>query len=384
MLPDDAPLQRGNSYGRGPRPPTMIERHNQNMATFAAIPTTYQSTGNSYGSANPFNDYSAQSSPSFSPGTYVPNSAMSPPPMAHYANAAPYYNPVMQSPVGSPDTVTSYGGAAYDAHGNLVRSPSNAAAPMLSRNNSVLHPDENPDYLTRASVTPFQAAQYAAISKQLNIPPPQPLQQVSEAEETEGNNTYQGNPLVARSVSVVSPFEDPQANTTQNSADAAKSINEEKFEASRPSSEFYPSLEPAPRVPSTPPSLPEIKMMSGTFSPVTSNFPVTPSPRKGSFDVGSGRASPKVDLPQLSPVASSPQRAQFVEGLEARAHDGHETPVEIGFIESTPKADAQPSAETATQAEHKAEVPKTEAAPKVPVTKRPETLYSDDDAYGGF
>ncbi|KAL5536744.1 hypothetical protein ACEPAF_567 [Sanghuangporus sanghuang] len=393
---DDASLQRGNSSGRGgPRPPTMFERHNQNITAFAAIPTTYQSSSNSYGSANPFSDYASHSSPSFTPGMYVPSPATSQAPAVHYANASPYHNPTSQSPVGSPATIASYGGAAYDAHGNLVRVPSNAAASMLARNNSVLHPDENPDYLTRASVTPFQAAQYEAISKQLNIPPPKSLQQVSEADETEAiNRVNQGNPLstqIRNSAPFVSPFEDHQLNTIQSSAGAVAFEKDEKLEPSRPSSEFHSAPEPASRVPSMPPSLPEIRMMSGSFSPVAYNFPVTPSPRKGSFDVASGRASPKVDLPPLSPVTTSPQRAQFVEGLEARAHDGHETPVEIGFIgkdESATRTDVAPSAQTTNQAEVRIEVPKTEnfktEAPKAPVPKRPETVYSDEDAYGGY
>ncbi|KAL5492572.1 hypothetical protein ACEPAI_4019 [Sanghuangporus weigelae] len=376
---DDTSLQRGNSSGRGgPRPPTMFERHNQNIAAFSAIPTTYQSGSNSYGSANPFSDYASHSSPSFTPGMYVPSPTTSPAPAVQYANASPYYNPTSQSPVGSPVTIASYGGAAYDAHGNLVRVPSNAAASMLARNNSVLHPDENPDYLTRASVTPFQAAQYEAISKQLNISPPKPLQQVSEADETEATNRVnQGNPLSTQgrvSAPLVSPFEDHQLNTIQSGVGVVAFDKDDKLEPSRPSSEFHSAPEPASRVPSMPPSLPEIRMMSGSFSPVAYNFPVTPSPRKGSFDVASGRASPKVDLPPLSSVTTSPQRAQFVEGLEARAHDGHETPVEIGFIgkdESATRTDVLPSAQTTKQA-------------AAPVLKRPETVYSDEDAYGGF
>ncbi|KAL5513339.1 hypothetical protein ACEPAH_3738 [Sanghuangporus vaninii] len=393
---DDASLQRGNSSGRGgPRPPTMFERHNQNIAAFATIPTTYQSSSNSYGSANPFSDYASHSPPSFTPGMYVPSPATSQAPAVNYANVSPYYNPASQSPVGSPVTIASYGGAAYNAHGNLVRVPSNAAASMLARNNSVLQPDENSDYLTRASVTPFQAAQYEAISKQLNIPPPMSLQQVSEADETEATNRVnQGNPLstqIRDSAPFVSPFEDHQLNTIQSGAGAVAFEKDEKLEPSRPSSEFHSAPEPASRVPSMPPSLPEIRMMSGSFSPVAYNFPVTPSPRKGSFDVASGRASPKVDLPPLSPVTTSPQRAQFVEGLEARAHDGHETPVEIGFIgkdESATRTDVPPSVQTTKQAEVRTEVPKTEGfeteAPKAPVPKRPETVYSDEDAYGGF
>ena len=126
--------------------------------------------------------------------------------------------------------------------------------------------------------------------------------------------------------------------------------------------------------------------MNGTFSPVSCGFPITPSPRKGSFNVHSGRASPKVDLPPLSPVPSSPQRARFVDGLEARAHDGHETPVEFGFVEkdsrsSDQAAGAKPEISKANVVKSE-EVPKS--GPKGVVDKRPETIYSDEDAYGGL
>lgn len=382
---DNASLHRGSSNGHGPRPPTMFERHHQNITAFGVPPPNgYQPPMRSYSAPNAYNDLSAvQPPPSFVPGMYMPSSTASQAPPAQYANVSPFYNPSIQSPVGSPATVTSYGGAAFDAQGDgVVRAPSNAAASMLSRNNSLQQSQyrAESDYadLTRASVTPFQAAQYEAISRQLNIPPPKPLHQVTEAEEEEEARRAVRDSLplpfpdepTARPSTEASPFADPHVGSSvQDTNHAAADEDDGQVNSTIPSM-LVPGATPSPRITSQPPSLPEIRMMSGSFSPVAYSFPVTPSPRKGSFDIHSGRASPKVDLPPLSPVTTSPRRAQFVEGLEARAHDGHETPVEIDFV-----ADDKSSAKT----EAKPESAKMNASPK-----RPETVYDDEDAYGGI
>ncbi|KAI5123217.1 hypothetical protein M0805_003982 [Coniferiporia weirii] len=399
-LRDDEPssLYRGNSGGRGPRPPTMIER--RNMAGFTSQPMSAPQPSYPFGSPSPFNDFaSPQPSPSFGPGQIIPSF----PPahmegQAQYANAAPFFNPSFQSPMGSPVTVASYGGAAFDAQGRLVRMPSNAATPTLSRGNSMAHPHhpgspplpEDAEYadLSRASVTPFQAAQYAAISKQLNIPPPMPLHQVTEGDEHEeyGQNlpVYEDN---SGSPMDLSPFDDPRSDVKHSFRDNAG----DDLKPSRPSSEFHSvnpialTREPSTRITSIPPTLPELQMIQRAFSPVDYNFPATPSPRSATFDAPSmrnpagamqepsplGRASPKIDLPPLSPVPHSPQRAQFVSGVESHAHNGRETPVEIGFVAE--------SGVVAPASKH-AEPPRTQVSEK----RRPETLYDDEDAYGGF
>ncbi|KAH8110809.1 hypothetical protein DFH11DRAFT_1800800 [Phellopilus nigrolimitatus] len=342
------------------------------------------------------------SSPSFVPGQYIPSRSPAPP-GAQYANAAPFFNPSFQSPMGSPVTVASYGGAQFDAHCRLMRTPSNATAPMVSRGNSFaqpqhpgsLQPAEESDYadLSRASVTPFQAAQYAEISKQLNIAPPTPLHQVSEVNEAE---EYEHVDRQRKPSMESSPFDDPRAGSTRSSGNVDDAM---KFNPSRPSSEFHPAnsfahpADPSPRVASVPPTLPEFEPTERAFSPI---FPVAPSPRKPSFDMPNpyaaedvaaehssiGRVSPKVDLPPLSPVLSTPQRAQFMNGLESDAHNGRETPVEIGFVAESPKLSQAPSPAPAP-------APAASVAPakdqgQAPGHKRPDTMYDDEDAYGGF
>lgn len=257
---------------------------------------------------------------------------------------------------------------------------------MVSRSNSVAHTHylaEESDYadLSRASVTPFQAAQYEAISKRLNIENPSgnTLQQITEADGADESHRASKQSLGAYATPAkpsidVSPFDD-QHESYGKGTEAAQ-VDEDLMKPSRPSSEFHPMNsftlpeDPSPRVTSKPPSLPEIHMEYSTFSPVSYSFPMTPSPSKASFDVQSGRASPKVDLPPLSPVTTSPQRAQFVEGDESFAHNGRETPVEIGFVAdgaSAPNVTVQAPAQAHTQA-----------------TKRPDTVYDVEDAYGGF
>ena len=394
VLQDEAPLRRGNSGNVAPRPPTMFER--KNMPGYGASMAGGYGSMNASQSGSPFNDYPApQPMVSYSPGMFVP--PQSPAPVMQYANAAPFFSPAYQSPMGSPVTIGSYGGAQFDAQGQLIRAPSGATT--LSRNTSVAHPQypgspplpetadfsqgygqisRNPsiaastmlsrnntllqaqmpgqglqpsdaDYadLSRASVTPFQAAQYEAISKQLNIPPPVPLHQVNENDELDITENSNMNTNKVPQAPLPSPFDDPTKFQTQGTTGA--STNEE----------YYVEGETAStRVTSMPPSLPEISMSERVFSPVGLNFPSSSSEIPG-------RASPKVDLPPLSPISSTPQKAQVVQAAD---HDGRETPVEIGF---------------AAPASAKLEVSHMPAQPSQP-SKRPETVYDDDDAYGGF
>ena len=382
VIPDEAPstLYRGNSGGRpygsnAPRPPTMLERHYLNLSTPQPPNMAYQPPQH-FGMSSAFGDYSPTpvSMPSFSPGEIIspvsPGPGSPPPQGSQYANVpSSFYNPMGQSPVASPVSVAPYG-SAYDDQGRLIRSPSTAGV-TLTRGNSVVNglaqyvgPDppsmpEN-DYIdaTRASVTPYQAEQYAAISRQLNIPPPVPLHSLSE-EQAESHHNLEPKPVVD------SPFIDHQENAAYN-------------QPSRPSSEFQEhdkyavSDVPPPRVPSVAPMLPDIQLQQRAFSPLS--FPVSPSPMRATFGVDAN-APPvaRPDLPPLSPVASSPRRAQFVQN-ETCAHDGRETPVEIGFFENS-------SAMPTSQAMHQqTSTTATGSAEK----KRPDTLYDDEDAYGGL
>jgi hypothetical protein len=350
---DDDNYADGNA--RGPRPPTMFERHNQTLAILPRSDFGYQQNstyGQSYGAQNPFSDYNAPQGAAFSPGMYLPSNYSSPVP----GSATPFMATETHSAVPSE--------AASGLH-DVAGSPTNGASSALSRNNSFSYNPES-DYvdLSRASVTPFQAAQYEAISKQLNIPVPQPLPRVDEGQEADIGNSS----ALQHDSSIHPPFDGPTPNP----------FEDEDCKPARPSSDFNHETPEdlatpdslMPRVVSKPPSLPEIHSQH-MFSPIQASFPTTASPRKESFDISEPEDHrPSTHMPQLSPTASSPQRAQVTVG----EHDGRETPVQLGFVGNKPsETNVQPKVDTPSSIENKT---------KAPI--RPETMYDDEDAYGGM
>lgn len=325
----------------------MFERHNQTVAAFSPRPdfaSQHNSVeGQNYGYQNPFSDYNAQTQTSVSPGMYMPSTA------------APFLSGSAQSQAYPyPD------GTPLNMH-NLARSPSDGAPSMLSRGNSLSQHLEG-DYadLNRSSVTPFQAAQYEAISKQLNIPVPvpKPLPPVIEGQELE-------NPIEPVGAEHDSSLTLPMHNSAMNDAPTPNPFDDDESRPARPSSEFHHD-EPQvleipeslrPRATSKPPSLPEIEQSQHLFSPLQDSFPVTVSPRKPSFDVPATSVSSK-DVSSRSSEVSSLQLAQV-------SNNGHEG-----------NAHPEPSSEPIRNASPAAEKPKASA--------RPETLYDDEDAYGGI
>lgn len=146
----DEPVEPSRSYN--PRPPTMIERHNTShgLATQAG-----------YGGQNFYGGYGA------------------------YGQQPPYEHPEMIQSTGSPPP-QAYGaqpmgyGGYHGPQQQLVRQPSNAqyltrqptsAAGYAPAPPPVPHGslDTNAQYidLNRSSISPYQAAQYADISRQL-------------------------------------------------------------------------------------------------------------------------------------------------------------------------------------------------------------------------
>jgi hypothetical protein len=173
--------------GNKARPPTMIERRMVNNGS-----PVYGQYGQQRGyaqppSPGPFAAYAPQApARSFTPGQVV-----SPPPSA--TSAAPFFSPQAydgQAQMLPSPTVSAIGhyDSAYDDRGELVRKPSAAYAPAgttLARQPSLGNPAPAPAVvappvpgvqdlhyvdLDRSSVTPFQAAQYAEISRRLNDP----------------------------------------------------------------------------------------------------------------------------------------------------------------------------------------------------------------------
>ncbi|KIK99124.1 hypothetical protein PAXRUDRAFT_132726 [Paxillus rubicundulus Ve08.2h10] len=144
ILVDDAAMPP-RSYN--PRPPTMIERHNASPALAA------QTAQNLYGN---YSAYGQQQAP------YATNQHGSSPPPQAYGQ-----QPVM-------------GYSAYDDPRQLSRQPSNGAyltrqptiAPAYGPSFVPVDPNAHYVDLSRSSVTPYQATQYADISRHLGTSDP--------------------------------------------------------------------------------------------------------------------------------------------------------------------------------------------------------------------
>ena len=365
MLHDDGAsgMTRATSYNRGgARPPTMIEQKLANApASYAQPPVPSHPYG-----------YGGYGYGGFQPGQVV---AAYTPTTVNSAN--PFFNGYADSPAGTPVSGAHYD-AGYDAHGNMLsRRPSSGSAPVLSRTASlaskpVPEPPADPHYVdvSRASVTPYQAAQYVEISRQLNAPPPPALPLAAVHEDTERAPEYAEH-LPASPAKGVAPldlkpqvlFDAPQhlgaphAQPTPREsafpespfADPHMGAQQPARAPRRPSEEDLPTPPPAfaaagehGRVASIPPMLPEIQLQRGSFSPASADFPVAPSsvrPSPSSF-------STAFDIPTPPPGAHFPESPAPAPSAHAPA------PVRGGAVQ-----------------------------------KRPDTVYTmydDEDAYGGM
>lgn len=400
VLPDEGP-SRGMPPNRGitPRPPSMLEQHMNTPVSFA--PQQHFTDASYYGG--------------YEQHPYAQGQVLTMPPQAWTPvtphSGQPFFNPMGDTPLGSPVSPAPYD-SAYNAQGQLVRQPSsgasvfmdqqagqgaylerqgsNGADYMLNRQPSPgpnvpfnrqpspgpnvplnrqpslgpnvpfngppagqspyvtrqvpggatqleLPPEAHYVDLSRSSVSPFQAAQYAEISNHLQTAPPAPLPTPMVAAAVD-KAIMEEDPIVptvseprplkianpGRVTSPVealepSPFNDPQPTHEHFDAD-------EDFVPRAPS----PAYSSKSRIDSTPPKLPEISVQQRAFSPVVMNFPlsppaVTPSP-----------LAQHVDLP------SPPSEAHFSAPPTPR-----------------PTKDA-------------------------PAPVRPDTVYDDEDAYGGI
>lgn len=387
ILVDDerSPYGGGNQghAGFNPRPPTMIERHMANRNQLDAVPPMpslqqyHNLAAGGAGSAgvgasgygNEY-DYSNQHL-SFSPGQFMP---VSPPPTV---TGAQFFAPHGQAHDSAYDNQgqlvhqPSNGAAIYNENGQLARGSSNAAQWHLNRQNSTGGDGHYID-LARSSVTPFQAAQYAEISRKLNGTPSalhvvnekdeEPVTQASDrtlyANQAREGHSHLSIPAEEGSVNPESPFVDPQvpAEAHHNSL-LGSDLNHNSQEVSVPPSPIYslhsqiPSNQP---VVSNPPSLPEIRVPERTFSPMSYDFPQTPS----------GRPTPSPFHTNFS-VPNPPASEKFPDTFVSNA------------TESGPLSSAQ------------ATVP---GLPKREVTSKSEsprptstyTIYDEADAYGGI
>jgi hypothetical protein len=378
ILVDDEPsgYRGGSDGGHGgftgfnPRPPTMIERHMANRGQFDAVPPMpslqqYNNlaasgaggAGVGYGGGYQF---PGSRQPSFSPGQVIPN-AGSPPPSAtgaqflapYGAAASPHDSYNDQSQLGRQPSVSA---AVYHENGQLVGQQRD-----LGRQNSV---NANTDYvdLSRSSVTPYQAAQYAEISKKLNENPP-PLRAVNENDEEPGtsasdramyadqiseSHTHLAISSEEGDASLESPFADPQM-------PAAIHSNLSGGVPPSPIYTLHSQKTSQERVLSDPPTLPEIRVPEQTFSPTSYDFPQTPS----------ARPTPSPFSTNFS-IPSSPTR-KLHNNLSFQAADAPPTP-------TAPAPVTVPGLAT------------REVTTK-PESHRPAstyTVYDETDAYGGF
>ncbi|THG94542.1 hypothetical protein EW026_g6954 [Hermanssonia centrifuga] len=347
------PARFAPDRGVTPRPPSMLEqRLGGSPISFANHPY-----GNGHNGNNGNNDYYGYQEPvSFNPGQVVMHPGQPMPPQAWTPDSSrPFFNPMGESPLGSPVSVAPYD-SHYDAHGQLFRQASGGAAAYLNHqpppgfsqserspslgapsyytrqvpsNQMSLDVPNDSHYvdLNRASVSPFQAEQYAEISHHLNTTPPVPLPTpmvAAAADEILANESFVVHDVIEpRPLNVVN--QSPRIGSPASPSPFADPHFHGDYIPKPPS----PTLSSKTRVDSTPPMLPEIQQRS--FSPISSDFPTGPS---------SVRPSP------------SPLNTSF---------DLPSPPAEAHF-------DAVPRSNKNTPA----------------TAQRPETMYDDDDAYAGI
>lgn len=300
LMDDDAPPfagAGGSGSGRSrARPPTMIERHVANNTAYDAPPAMpglqqYQSPSGMPGPGAGAFGYPGglARQPSFSPGQVIPTS-----PAPVHSPYDVYSDPGQQQQL---HRQPSHAGAIYNEYGQLVRQPSSAGYPDLHRQpSSAGYPDLHrqpsgagyPDLnrqdslgaahyvdLDRSSVTPFQAQQYAEISRRLHVEAPAGagpgLNAVSEDDEpsSRASDTFPG-------AAAAGPFDDPRG----QSLDVLPNPFDREEHIVPPSPVYSMGPHAAAsreRILSQPPTLPEIQVPTErAFSPSSYDFPQTP------------------------------------------------------------------------------------------------------------
>ena len=299
--------------------------------------------------------------PSFAPGQVFPMGQQlavntnTPP-----STGNPFATPINETPM-TPNSAPMDG--PYEQAALMRKSSQTLNHPYVTRgpngSGELAPPEAEYVDLSRSSVTPFQAAQYAEISRRLNTSPPLPmatpvLATVAEAMASEqppvpktsntppldvGQNVAVGN-LAARlpdeHTLPESPFADPH-NTRTSAVDPDEGMPQ-------PPSPTYSS---ASRVNSNPPILPEIHVPQRAFSPM-------------GYDGANVTASPRVGPSPLANTVSVPQ------GAHLSVHHAQYADV--------------PTTPTVESGAHSPVTPRANA----PQVVRPDTMYSDDDAYAGI
>ncbi|KAF8887360.1 hypothetical protein BD779DRAFT_1672807 [Infundibulicybe gibba] len=437
MVMDDPPL-REDARGYSPHPPSMVEQRFASPApTFG---TQYGAPGPQYGGDQSAYGYGQRNGPSqFASYEPYQASTMSSPlsPNSSHAMITPStYGNTSFAPMMSPVSTTAnhyeptpYSNDADSVSGSyLTRNPSTGLNRQLSAASSgvlshqPMHyeahplPEHIPNHhyqaagyptneyvdLDRSSVTPFQAAQYAEISRRLNTDVPAGLSTPAVREYFQANqdrslmNTEKEippPPLPPKEAAMISPFDDPA-----NESAGPEPASARPASPNPPISHRSGSLEsvaqvfdfptpPSPahtasshgRVDSMPPMLPEIAIQSrvsyGYDFPSSVRGSNTPSMSSG-MPSHSGSPTPGRTLfaeQSRFPVTPSPLATNFTIPS---------SPIETAAA-STPVAIAHPNNEATT-------VPVGAATPREsPIEKArrdmvQSTIYDPEDAYGGI
>jgi len=351
---------------------------------------------------------------------------------AHPMYPNPVYTQSPFSPVSSP---VSYNGSTQEFPGGgppspyLTRQPSSAT--QLSRQPSNVamrgpyEADTNYVDLSRSSVTPFQAVQYAEISNRLGTPVPSGLDTPSiatmAAAKTQDlppvpvDNDHEGpfadpvlNPVkVARTNSgavsiteVASPSTRSRAFSTDTNTDTLAAPTRPSMDSALASQDLHEfPAPPSPaihsptssRINSIPPTLPEIFI--GSSSTIDGNSTMGSPTRVVSYDFpASVRGSGGFGYPSgLSAAGHAVGVQEVVTSSPSLSHfrfPATPSPLASSFGMPTPPAGAKSFIEGQDAPPVPGVVAESKNVPIATVVdkaqKRPETVYDDADAYGGI
>jgi hypothetical protein len=274
------------------------------------------------------------------------------------------YGPVLTRQPSAGTQLTRQGSTSSQDHQSYNTTPGpapyevNYPAPVAVASRQTGGPDPSSHYvdLNRASVTPFQAAQYVEISKKLNTEVP--IGTSTPADTTNNKERRNTPPVPAKDGP--SPFADPIPASLRPAGAARESLSGQDVD--RPVSGYStvsvthdfdfpeppsPALTVASRfrVDSNPPTLPEISLQS-------------PSVRSS---LGSEFTTSAKGLGLRSPATPSPLATSFV---------NHSPSADRNSLPATPAAVAASVA--------------AGSAVSTKESKRPDTLYNPEDAYGGI
>jgi len=372
----DPPRTQADTFAPGFNSPSMTERR------ISSPPPTYAPTVASM--SHTYGDNKRQSSSGRSMHSNVdqpstPTQMMNQPPEAPLFSPSAYgqspFSPITTSPVAG--QVPSYDSATAEHGQSVIRPLPSPPAQVLTRQSSASSgratlpgsrksPPTN-DYidLNRSSVSPYQAAQYAEISRKLSSDVPRMLDTEAAQKSLRTNTSVEVSPVAQNDT--VSPFADPVTPVEQNSDGSTTTDNSLAPPIPRTRVDSTPPM--LPEFDSSPPILPEINIQDRVSAAPSYDFPASvhdntanPSPVSLTFPngaapgTGGGLFADNAFMNNF-PVTPSPLASSFTLSSPPAAKKSFETQVHLG-----------PSP---LQQEVNASV-------------RPESVYDPDDAYGGI